>query len=60
MEQKNFLLAIILSIGFLFVWSVFVVPRFTPPPTAAADAQTSATRRPPETVFGTRRGSLRR
>jgi len=43
MEQKNFLLAIILSIGFLFIWSVFVVPRFTPPPLPTPPAQTSAT-----------------
>src|ERR1035437_2536041 len=32
MEQKNFLLAMGLIIGFLLLWSVFIVPRFTPPP----------------------------
>jgi YidC/Oxa1 family membrane protein insertase len=42
MEQKNFLLAIGLSIAFLFIWSVFVVPRFTPPPLPTPPAQVSA------------------
>src|SRR5258708_2256070 len=32
MEQKNFILAIGLIASFLILWSVFVVPRFTPPP----------------------------
>src|SRR5947209_7979679 len=32
MEHKNFLLAMGLIVGFLLMWSVFVVPRFTPPP----------------------------
>jgi YidC/Oxa1 family membrane protein insertase len=32
MEQKNFLLAMALIIGFLLLWSTFVVPRFAPPP----------------------------
>src|SRR5712671_4672244 len=32
MEQKNFLLAMALIVGFLVMWSVFVIPRFTPPP----------------------------
>ncbi len=32
MEQKNFLLAMGLIVSFLLLWSVFVVPRFTPPP----------------------------
>ena len=31
MEQKNFLLAMGLIVGFLLLWSVFVIPRFTPP-----------------------------
>ena len=31
MEQKNFLLAMALIIGFLLLWSTFVVPRFPPP-----------------------------
>ncbi len=35
MEQKNFLLAMALIVGFLFLWSVVVVPRFTPRPTPA-------------------------
>jgi YidC/Oxa1 family membrane protein insertase len=41
MEQKNFLLAMGLIVSFLILWSVFVVPRFTPPraPVPAADAQ---------------------
>ncbi len=34
MEQKNFLLAMGLIASFLILWSVFVVPRFTPPSTA--------------------------
>jgi YidC/Oxa1 family membrane protein insertase len=43
MEQKNFIAAIVLSIAFLFIWSVFVVPRFSPtplptPPAAGAPA----------------------
>ncbi len=41
MENKNFLLAIALSISFLFIWSVFVVPRFSPPPLQAPPAQAS-------------------
>jgi YidC/Oxa1 family membrane protein insertase len=32
MEQKNFLLAMGLIVSFLIIWSVFVIPRFTPPP----------------------------
>src|SRR5260370_26005429 len=32
MEQKNFLLAMGLIASFLILWSVFVVPRFAPPP----------------------------
>src|ERR1700687_3027660 len=32
MEQKNFFLAMGLIASFLILWSVFVVPRFTPPP----------------------------
>ncbi len=39
MEQKNFLLAIGLIISFLFLWSVFVIPRFTPPQPAAVPAE---------------------
>jgi YidC/Oxa1 family membrane protein insertase len=30
MDKKNYVLAIILSIGFLFAWFTFVVPRFSP------------------------------
>jgi len=32
MENKNFLLAVLLSVSFLIIWSIFVVPRFTPKP----------------------------
>ncbi len=32
MEQKNFILAIGLIASFLILWSIFVVPRFAPPP----------------------------
>jgi YidC/Oxa1 family membrane protein insertase len=31
MEQKNFILAVVLSLGFILLWSVFVVPKFAPP-----------------------------
>ncbi|OGR90435.1 MAG: hypothetical protein A2992_01825 [Elusimicrobia bacterium RIFCSPLOWO2_01_FULL_59_12] len=31
MENKNLLLAIILSVGFLFFWSTFVIPKYAPP-----------------------------
>lgn len=41
MEKKNFLLAIVLSLAFLFIWSMFIVPRFTPPPLPTPPAQTS-------------------
>ena len=37
MEQKNFLLAMGLIVSFLLLWSVFVVPRFTPPPSQAPE-----------------------
>lgn len=30
--NKNILLAVILSVSFLFLWSVFMVPRLAPPP----------------------------
>jgi YidC/Oxa1 family membrane protein insertase len=39
MEQKNFILAIGLIASFLILWSVFVVPRFAPPPVPAATIQ---------------------
>src|SRR5689334_2131602 len=32
MEQKNLLLAIVLSVAFMYFWFNFVVPRFGPPP----------------------------
>ena len=32
MDQKNFILAMGLIIGFLLLWSTFVIPRFAPPP----------------------------
>lgn len=32
MDNKNFILAIVLSVSFLFLWSVFIAPRFSPPP----------------------------
>jgi YidC/Oxa1 family membrane protein insertase len=43
MEQKNFLLAMGLIIGFLLLWSTFVVPRFAPPPAPAPTAQNVGT-----------------
>jgi YidC/Oxa1 family membrane protein insertase len=46
MEQKNFLLAMGLIVSFLIIWSVFVIPRFTPPappPGAAALADRQPT-----------------
>src|SRR3954469_24904916 len=36
MENKNVLLAIVLSVGFLFFWSFVVMPRFTPKPVPGA------------------------
>ena len=38
MEQKNFLAAMGLILSFLLLWSVFVVPKFTPPPAPPAPA----------------------
>jgi len=38
MEQKNFVLALVLSLGFILLWSVFVVPRFSPPAPPASTA----------------------
>ena len=32
MEQKNFILAVALSVGFILFWTVVVMPHFTPPP----------------------------
>jgi len=46
MEQKNFILAFLLSAIFLVVWSIFVVPRFSPPaplPTPPAQTSTAVT-----------------
>jgi YidC/Oxa1 family membrane protein insertase len=31
MDNKNMILAILLSMGFLLIWSIFVTPRFAPP-----------------------------
>src|SRR4051812_2491740 len=39
MEQKNFLLAMALIVSFLLMWTAFVVPRFSPPPTPTQAAQ---------------------
>src|SRR5579864_6838453 len=41
MEQKNFILAIALSVAFLFIWSWVVVPKFTPKPLPTPPDQTS-------------------
>ena len=43
MESKNFLLAMGLIVSFLLLWTVFVVPRFSPPPAppAAVEGTTS-------------------
>src|SRR5690349_11272649 len=30
MENKNLLLAVLLSVGFLFFWSMFVIPKLSP------------------------------
>ncbi len=42
MEQKNFLVAMGLIVSFLLIWTVFVVPRFTPPPAPPAAAVTDS------------------
>ncbi len=45
MENKNLLIAILLSVGFLFFWSVFVIPKYSPHPpleTPAAIGKTPA------------------
>ena len=41
MEQKNFFLAMGLIVGFLIVWTVFVIPRFTPPPPTPSASQST-------------------
>jgi YidC/Oxa1 family membrane protein insertase len=42
MESKNFLLAMVLIVSFLLLWTVFVVPRFAPPPAPATTAEGTA------------------
>jgi YidC/Oxa1 family membrane protein insertase len=42
MESKNFLLAMGLIVGFLLMWTIFVVPRFTPPPAPPASVEMTA------------------
>src|SRR5688572_11744302 len=42
MENKNLVVAILLSAGFLFFWSSFVVPRYMPPPAPPAPAAPAA------------------
>jgi YidC/Oxa1 family membrane protein insertase len=41
MENKNLLLAIGLSVAFLFFWATFVVPRYAPPKPAPSVSETS-------------------
>jgi len=55
LEQKNFLLAMGLIIGFLLLWSTFVVPRFAPPPAPAPAAQILETKaeNPTSTIAAT-------
>lgn len=38
MENKNLLLAIAASMGFLFLWQFFVMPRFTKPPVVTTES----------------------
>jgi YidC/Oxa1 family membrane protein insertase len=42
MQQKNFLIAISISIAFLLLWYTVVVPRFTPPPPKPEAPEVSA------------------
>ena len=46
MEQRNFILAVVLSIGFLFLWSVVVMPRFAPRPPAPGTVPAAASATP--------------
>lgn len=42
MQNKNFFVAMALIAGFLILWSVFVIPRFTPKPTAVPAATSTS------------------
>src|SRR5690242_13193959 len=47
MENKNFIVAILLSVAFLFIWSIFVVPRYAPkapikPPVSVPSSEQTA------------------
>jgi len=42
MEQKNLILAIVLSMGFLFIWSAVVTPRLSPRPAPATITEPAA------------------
>jgi len=50
MEQRNLLLAIILSFGFILIWTKYVVPHFAPPPTATAPVSTKGEVTPSNTA----------
>src|SRR5689334_17779912 len=41
MNQKNFVLAIVLSLGFMVFWSVVVMPRLAPPPVVTSNTMES-------------------
>jgi YidC/Oxa1 family membrane protein insertase len=46
MESKNFLLAMALIVSFLLLWTVFIVPRFTPPPAPQTSAAVPTSQTP--------------
>lgn len=61
MENKNLLVALVICVSFLFLWSTFIVPRFSPPApiqtTVPADKQPAETaaalsEKPAEVVAG--------
>jgi len=49
MGQKNFILAVVISVGFIFIWTTYVVPHFTPPsvvPVTSSVSEVSVTGSP--------------
>ena len=55
MDNKNLLLALVLSIGILLAWQLFLVPDYAPPPQQSGEGQTAGTQGSPsgEAVPGT-------